>query len=57
MDVNPRDKQLSINEVRQYLSANGFTYKNSELNDFWAQSDTNRDGFLTVHEIKEVLRN
>jgi Ca2+-binding EF-hand superfamily protein len=39
------------------MLSNGFTFKSSDISDFWAQGDHNKDGLLTVKEIKKMLEN
>ena len=56
MDTN-MDSQLTQEEVQNYMLSTGFTFKASDISDFWAQADHNKDGLLTVKEIKQMLLN
>jgi hypothetical protein len=39
------------------MEQNGFTFKASDVTDFWTLADHNNDGFLTIKEIKKALKN
>ena len=37
------------------MQLTGFTYKASDVTDFWTLADTNLDGFLTANEVKNAV--
>ena len=49
------DYKLTQTEVKNYMLSSGFTFKASDISEFWGQADHNKDGFVTLKEVKKAL--
>ena len=49
------DSKLSQSEVQNYMLSNAFTFNASDITNFWHLADNNKDGFLTLEEVKKAM--